>query len=479
MPVIYQTSSASGSLIPAPFVSINKSYVRNELGEILRPEFNISLRGTIVNVNDSQLDSPNAKLDNGITDGASMMGTLAEQNRIRQLFNEDGGRLYISTPVGSGSYDYVFYPQILSVDFEPSTWTQRCDYNISMRAVTLAIDNDDVEELNTASENWNVVENQDGTFSISHQLQAVGALMYSSSGVNNPLTIARRWCEDRRRGITTSGFIVPPGTTSGVFWNYSCIEGAGITNGSWQLTENFLCFPSGNVREEFIANVNFESNNPRFASITINGNIYGYADRLSNLSLRNERARNYYNVSVSPNIYTRLSGFIPAGYSLSPIPITKQISYENPEGLVRYAHTYQASSGNMIPNAITESVSVVDLGETDIFALIPVPGRANGPVVQPMETVSLPERTVTITATLISDTTPITASNLRSMYLSKPNTNAFIEALIPSSGYYYIKQDSEEWGILTRQYSRVVSWTIQTEGVSVSGIPTTVNNLGP
>jgi hypothetical protein len=67
-------------------------------------------------------------------------------------------------------------------------------------------------------------------------------------------------------------------------------------------------------------------------------------------------------------------------------------------------------------------------------------------------------------------------ASLASLYLAKPDTDDIIDALKPSTGYYYIREDTEEWNPLKRQYGRTVSWTIQPEGQTVQGTPSTVNN---
>ncbi len=515
MGVTYISSAGTYNLIPAPLVNINKSYIRDEAGNKLRPEYAISLTGKIVNIGVSGIDSPGATVDSAYNNGVAMMGYLSEQQRIRQIFSKDGGKLNIATPVGTNTYDLNFYCQVEDIRFPQSTWVYLGDYEIDLKAVILDTDGESYEELDSTKEDWSINENQDGTFNISHQLQAVGALIYTSSGVNDPLISARNWVSSKRYGISTSGFLyIPPNgfdfstsltdmeltytgidipglnilslsalqtlalaASSGNFWNYASNESIGWNNRTWAFNETWIYYPSGSVREVYNITLNYDNNDLRHVNTVIDGTIYGYADRISNLELKNSRAKNYFYSTVDPNLYIRVSGYVPSGYTLSPVPIIKTVSYDRTEGIVRYTESFAASSGNLIPNTIDESLSIQDTGGNDIFAVINIPGRSQGSLVQNMNTTTLPERTISINATLIGSTTALTTGNLRSLYLAKPNTDAIISALTPESGYYYIKSNSEDFNVIKRTYSRQTSWVLDRQGHGVNGIPSTIHNI--
>lgn len=485
MPVNY-----GGSILrPAPLVTMQKTYARDEYGRILHPEYAFTLQGTIVNVG-SSLDSPSAQ-----SYGMDTADVLAEQERLRNIFI-DGELLEITSPNHATVSPIQAYCTVESVDFSPSTWTNRCDYVIQLKAKKL--EGESIDAIDSFVERWSVNENEDGTFSISHELQAVGSLVYESAGTYaDAVESAKTWCNDRRYSIGTNGALnldsggVEFDFTSilsripypGFFWNYSCVEGIGISSRGWQLTENFIC-ASGNTRESWSASVSSENNDPYKTTVSINGTVIGYADNIYNYEDKSIRAKSYFDSAVSPNIYTRLTPYIPGGYTLNPIPTTKQVSYEKYAGTLNYSFTYTAVSGTIIPNAIDEAIAVSDVGCTDVFAQIPVPGRAGGPVTQYMATTTLPERTVSINATMMNPGTKVTLANLRSMYLSKPNTNSIVDALKPEAGKYYVKQDTEEWNPIKGQYGRVVSWTLAgsgsvtvTSNTAVSGIPTTVHSI--
>ncbi len=485
MPVRFQSTE----LIPAPFVEIQKGFSRTTNGKALSPQYTFTLTGTIVNV-DSSKDSPDSALYTG-ANGPTMEGIIAEQKRIRRLFasTSDGGRLEIETPGGGGPNTIDAYCTVESINFAPGTWVDRCPYTIVLRANKIENDPEPVTGLSAYTESWNISENEDGTYGVSHQIQATGETLYGPLGTTEGLQVARSWCQTRMTSISSVGAITINGSGYNQtllpitdfatnYWNLGVTESIGVTDNSWQISENFVYAPSGSAREEFSASLNYEGSDITKVSVSVNGSVIGFASRNSNYLGKIANAKTKFTTSVEPNIISRVTVILPTGYTLNPIPSTKQITYEENAGLLRYSYTFSAAQGTLISGATEETININDTGTTDIFAQIQIPGRANGPVIQNMKTVTLPERTVSITAT-IAGSGVISAGTLTAAYLAKPNVDALIASLKPNVGYYYIKQNSEEWNPIRRQYARTISWTIQPEGLPVSGIPVGINNESP
>jgi len=485
--IISHASGVSGYLTPAPFVTIDKNYINTEGGLRLRTEYTISLTGTIVNVGDNQYDSPGAQ-----SSGISINDIIDEQERIKGLFGKSQFvQLNIISPDTSGTI-LSAECKVESENFERSTWTMRCDYSVVLK--TNRLNDDPIEEnpfaLQSAAETWNFAENPDGTANVSHDVSAIGALIYASGIVNNPTNEAKLWCQSKKRtstsgtlDVSASGSLITIGA-SGLsdtvnYWNRACVEGFGFENNSWKLSESFVYNPLGNAREDISASVEYDQNDRRRITINQNGAVFGFSDTLSDFYTRYTNAKTYYFASVDPNFYIRALTYIPSGYSINPVALVKQVTHEVNGGAIKYSATFGAASGMLLTNAIDENISVVDNASTDVFAQIAVPGRAAGPVVQYMNTKTLPERSVSITASYAQISGSITIQSLRSLYLAKPNTDDIILALIPNSGYYYMKQNSEEWNPIRRTYSRNVSWMLQSENNSVSGIPSGINYPNP
>jgi maltose-binding protein MalE len=92
--------------------------------------------------------------------------------------------------------------------------------------------------------------------------------------------------------------------------------------------------------------------------------------------------------------------------------------------------------------------------QSDIFAKVPVLGRALGPVLQSIGTVTEKRQTLIIEAVM-------PASN-GSGYALPPNTNALVLYYAPAFlSKLFKSKDTENWNDVTGRYSRQVEWTYE------------------
>lgn len=488
MPVRFETSpGVFEDLTPAPLVSIRSTSVRDSAGNKLRNDYIITLTGTIVNVGTDK-DSPHAQS----FDFGKMQDILNEQARIRQLFSNEGGMLEIEDPNGTMSNNLYGYCLVESIDFPPSTWTTRCDYVITLTSQQLNPNPETFDLVEQTTNDWSVQENSDGTIALTHNLSARGILTYAQSGVvSDPLQSAKDWCLNRSYSVGVSGTITPYSVESfglgdfivslpsGNYWNKAVNESASTSTNTYTYSEVFVYNPSGLQREEYEVSVNEENDDPYRKVVTITGTIFGYAAKESNYGLKYSRASGYFENTVKPNLFTRVSSYVPAGFTVLPNARSNQITHQIFNGVLQYTYNYGATSGSLIPNAITESISITDTGQNDVFATIQVPNRANGPVVQYMGTKTLPERSINIEAQI--SLSPMTGgsglpstSGLPNRYLQKPYTSDIINAIKPNAGSYYLTSDTENWDPIRGQYSRSTSWTLNPESNTVYGLPSGV-----
>lgn len=483
MPVLYNGSG----LIPAPFVSINKSTIRGPGNLMTGQDYTITLNGTIVNTDstgNNNLDSPGSS---GTSD-TRMRGIQGGQNYIRSLFATDGGLLEIYSPE-SQTNKFSAYCNVESISFEQGNWVQKNTYSIILR--TKYINNNDIlNQLEDTQESWESQELEDNTTVLTHKIQAKGRLLKISGTYNSPLNIAKQWVYSRSyqtndgaflesvsgSGIMASGLTYYQLTNLNPASYWANRISSDFTNPidyTYGLTETFLWLTSPN-NEQYNVTVNLEQDWPHRATINIAGTIIGLANNAYTNANRLTNASGYFYSQVEPNLYLRANAYKPYNYTVNPNFISKQISYDIIPGNIRYNATFIAMNGTpLVSGAIDEAIQISDVGKTDLVAVIPVPGRSSGPVIQWMNTKTAPERQVSISAT-IGSSGAITMSSLLSSYLLKPNTDAIINALKPSAGYFYVKGDTEEWNPIKRNYSRVVSWLIdQPSGISITGIPST------
>lgn len=485
MPITYTGANGPKEIVPAPIVNISKNYRFDNQGNVMSPEYRFVLNGTILPV-------ASGNFGNVVRTGTvefDMDNITRQQEALRDLFSTQYGLLEIEPP-GGGPNRISTYVQVESLDFEEGTWVHRCDYTINLVSSEILGEEAPSEFLSSKNENWQVTEQDDGTFAISHSISAVGLVTANASGLVDTLTIARNYVRDNSYAIssnqissTSNGFQLATllsglSAPSGNYWNYSMSEGVGPKENSWELTETFIQYSGGNTREEWTAAVQESTENQNGSTVTLTGTIFGHADRSKNLVQRLANASGQFAI-VKPLLPTRAAEFRPQGTTINPAAITKSVTYDRPAGAVRYSYTFAATLSNIVSGAIQEDISIIDTGSNDIFAQIPVPGRANGPVVQYMNTVSLPTRAITLNLTMAPALSGIPdVATLQSLYNAKPSTNYIINALKPDAGFYYITQDQETWNPILNKYTRNVSWTLRPEGSGVTGIPSAPRSTG-
>lgn len=480
MPVRYNDSA---DIRPGPLVDINKQYVRDTGGNVLYADYTFTLTGIFIPPGEMSGNS-NANLLSEVITG---------QESLRNIFSGQGKRLEIA-PFNGAAPVIDAYCDVESINFEKSTWTQRCDYVVVLKSKK--IENEEAFPSGTVGntiENWNITEQENGAFAVSHNVEAQGLRLYGATGlIANPLDSARNYCYARISSINPSGQLTLPingeviggspknpvgGTIASInatenYWNYSTTETSETNSYIYRLTESFIYNPAGNTKETWSATVSQDANQQNRYNAQIRGTIVGYTNLQKNYTVRIGAAKYKWDSSVKASLYSRLLPYIPAGITLNAQPLANSVTYDVTGSTLSYDYSYIAGSGSIFPNAIEESLSITDTGPSDIFAQIPVPGRVSGPVVQYMNTSTLPERSVNISITVAkSPTFNLGSGNLGNYYYNKPNVDFLINQLIPSAGYYYITRNVEDWNPLSRQFNKQVSWTLQSEGVKVSGIP--------
>lgn len=482
------------SFTPVPLMEINVTNQKTQDGSTLGILFNVTLNGTLT------------PLPAG-TAGYVNVDTL--QDELVDALSNDGRRLYIAC---GGSEMLNVYPRINSIIFSQSSdnWVQSSPYRIELEFDSNT--SDVPQYIQQATEDWvlepvlerpyftsklsNVSNQYNGqyyaldaspyVFKMTHSVSAVGKSHYSKSreGTGATGTLDRAgWQEARDYVINRLGtdntFLASSGVinlTVADFQYYNHIRNQTVNelDGSFNVTESWLILnPSGtgvigNVLEDFTTEVrkNTDSN---ITTVSIRGNIEGLAS-------------NYYGVttgdfSITQSKYDAAqSGWLIVQQRLLPRAqivaqdvttrllnsgvLTNSVSHNPTNGIISYNYDFNDRPNNCIPGALSENISIVDNNPTDIFASLMVLGRAAGPILQDINTVTAPVRNVNIEC-VMPIPTGCTVSNLLT---NKPTTQ--VNAILCTfeadlSGNYnqvFLQNDSENWNPKTGQYSRQVTW---------------------
>ena len=140
-------------------------------------------------------------------------------------------------------------------------------------------------------------------------------------------------------------------------------------------------------------------------------------------------------------------------------------------GEITYSLEFDNRPTNIMSGVLSENISVNDTYPGDVFAIIPVLGRATGPVLQYVGSRTEYKRDVQIE--LQMDYTDLHYASGRGLITQKPSivepTRTQLRNLIkslspegePGVRQYFISAPSENWSPKTGSYNFSISWTYE------------------
>jgi hypothetical protein len=232
---------------------------------------------------------------------------------------------------------------------------------------------------------------------------------------------------------------------------------------------------SSEVSSPFIS-VSIDGSIKGLSQISPSGYVYGGTDtKVANSAFDNALAK-YKTVSnqgrfgVGSNIYKRANNSVAV--ELNSQPTSVSLGTNQYDGTVTYNLSFDNRPTNTISGVLSESISVNDTYPGDVFALIPVLGRATGPVLQYIGGRTEYKRDVSID--LLLDYTDIPyGHNRNSLFLQKPSLvepirtqlRSLIQELSPANEpgirKYFIDPPTESWTPKEGRYSFQVAWTYE------------------
>lgn len=454
-----------------------------------------------------------------------------KQKVLRALF-ANGKKLEI-TDINDDEATIICYPRIVDINFTEGVYVDRADYTITLEADTLLDKDLNVDSEGTLvalseygeglsetdllvaldgafvsdfSEDWSI-ETDDSvgeavglprTYRISHSLNATGKTHYGPNGTSKAWEQAKKFVQKRLSlsvsgandypnimGKIGSGIVNLVNTYNG--FNHIRSEQLSESNGTYSVTENWV-LASGKAYENYNISISSSSDAP-FINVSIDGNIkglseyapssiyfggndlsVGYSSAYSNALNKYNQITNTGQFGISSNIYKRANNTVAVQLNSQP----KSISLGQNEyvGEITYALQFDNRPTNIIPGVISESISVNDTYPGDVFAIIPVIGRATGPILQYIGGRTEYKRDISIN--LIMDYTDIPYGSERNpLLLKKPSVVEptatqlanLIKELSPSNEpgirKYFVSPPSESWNPKEGSYGINISWTYE------------------
>jgi hypothetical protein len=503
MPVQYD----SKKIIPAPLVRIEKNYDRTGSRQKVGSRFTLTVTGTLVTCK----GSPNSEgefwtasgypdddfqLDvEQLNDTNQMQFLQRKMQALRYLFARDGQSFEVQ-PL-DGTAPLKCYPIVQNISFAEGPWVDRVDYTIVLEADELfGFDTDfskDSEDyqwnedyfrnsdgerlyLSEVNESWSIEtveeaedENNPYTYRLTHSVSAVGKKAYDDDGlVGPPHEQARAWVIPRL-GVDAAYVNGTQGLNLSDMISFNHVKQENIDEaaGSYAVTETWVLAKAA-TREDFTVTISSTLESPH-TNVKVEGEIVGLETRDSNGTITTSKwtaAQNKYLALIAGLIFTRAQTY--SGISLNATVLSSSVG-ENPiNGRISYSYEYDNRPSNCISGAISERVVISDNNAADVFALIPVVGRAAGPVLQNMSTITETRRTVSIevlmpTSALCYTTSAGVTNVLAAAPTSEVDTvvQAFYQQLTGSYNQVFKEKDDPVWEPKTGRYSRTVTWVYQ------------------
>lgn len=464
-------------LIPAPKVTVTKTYQSTGDGTKIGSEWQITINGTIV----AWKGSPNSSgvlwtaggfpPDETLTENQMLGSIIRKQEAIRTLFSVDGKQLEFQSE--DGSAPMKCNPKITSIIFSEGEWFQRNEYSITATCSNLSVNGLALGEdsfasaIETANETWGIETNEEPeskdlprTYRVTHTLSAKGKRIYNSDGSlqREAWEQGRMWVQPK---MGWSATLLP---SSGVQdlpafynqYNHLRTENIDSREGVYSITEVWL-LASGNALENFDINIS-NSIDTQLTKVNIDGTITGLEVRDANMNLVSKKYDNAYSkwTAISGMLLSRAQTY--SNCTLNIRPLSSQITESINGGFIKYNYEFDNRASNYLSDSYLEHVTVSDNLPTDFCVPIFVLGRAKGPVLQNLNTSK--ERIRTINVELVM---PVPTGNVVAALAANPGTRSDVISLIDAGAPQgnvtsYVQDWQQSWDCKNGRYTSNKTW---------------------
>ncbi len=489
------------SFSPVPLITWNKQYDINADGTPVGTTHTITLDGTLtplpsgtpgyVNVDGLQDD-----LRSGLANDCQLFEVLCDGNTLIRTV-----------------------PNVRSIQLNPTTdnWVRTTKYTVELEFYEEAVGSGEdtifEHQLKSTNETWDLEFDTsrnyynldlDGTpdenayvMRLTHNVSAVGKRHCDWNAVTGAYPVKEAWEQARdwvvgRLGYSTQAFtlidrdVAYSSSNSGVFnidpssfgvYNHVRTQNIDENGGVFGVVETWVITNptgagviAGNALEDFTVTVRSSNSSP-FTAVSIEGSIQGletvdYGTSLGDFTCTESKydaALSFWN-SVQAKLLPRaqLIGNDAATRDINPIPLNSSVGHAPHQGVVTYNIEYDDRPCNFITGALVESITINDNNPSDVFASLTVLGRARGPILQDINTVTAGTRDVNIEVVMqpYSGCSSISAAISASPKTQVETLLCEVEQTLTSAYDQVFKSsDNESWSFKDGRYTRSVSWT--------------------
>jgi hypothetical protein len=403
-------------LIPAPFVSIQKTYERADDGQKLGSLFTIQLSNDLVTFkgspdSDQTLWTAGGYPPDEVVAGDSRLASaLRKQEALRELFSQDGRLLEIQS--NDGSQPMKCNPTVKDINIDQGSWYNVVKYTITLEANAITVNGIEIGEddfdqyISTASESWSFETDEETpesvelnrTYRLTHTLSAKGKVHYDETGaqIREPWEQARAWVLPRlgldSAVVFSSGVHNLPSYYGG--YNHVRTSQTDKIGGNFSATEAWI-LASGAALEDFTVETSTNSEDGK-TRVSINGSIKGLEVRNGDFQVTSSKFVNADSKwsGVYPILISRAQNY--SNKTLNIIPLGSTVGKNPALGIITYGFEYDNRPSNVLTDSVSEVISLEDNFDVDAIAVIPILGRVAGPLIQDLNSHRENARTLNI-----------------------------------------------------------------------------------
>lgn len=463
----------SFKLIPAPFVSLSKDMQTNEDGKIVGTLFSITLKGSLIAHRgtprtDGTFVTFGYPEDEDVAENEKLSALIYKQTALRKLFGREG--LLLEIEGYDGCIPFRCNPRVKRFEFPEGgqgrvSWVDKCDYTIQLEADKIYGKFGNEEEgdpanykVSKSDEQWTVeiADERVQTQRLTHSVSATGKRFYLPDGTleMEAWEQARRYVLNRiGLGIDAARLTAPSVLDNTVSaYNYIRSQHVGETNGTFQVSEQWLCFAPTGVPAIEEGTINIRESAEGRVTVSMDGTITGLEERNNSTYVlttsKYNNAFDMWDIEVRPNLFTRAAA--AAGTTLHASPNAFSYGINQRAGVISYQAEYDDRPTPATSGAVSEIIEIVNNNQADIYATIPVLGRTAGPILQDIVTNTAKRRSIHIEVVMPAKSQTYTPT--------APNTTTIVTANMPG-GTVFMDSDEERWNAYTGRYSRTTQFT--------------------
>lgn len=454
--------AGSVSLVPAPLPQISISKPEEKGLHPTAVTTTLTLRQTLIAYKGSPTSSGTWWTTSGeppeedLAPESMHTAILTKQKALKEVLSQQN--MILSFQPWDGALPTKYVVRLRELKFDEGPWFNTCGYTATFDVDLQGVDNSGIDSL---SENWQmeIVDENLGTYRLTHAVSAKGRNQWNADG-----SIQKRaWQHARDYVLNTVGlgvdrnFLDASGVVNGQSltpYNYNRRQTVDEAEGVISVNEDWLAYnAAGGAAAVHEQNFSLRHDLNGIRTVSVEGSITGLrvsseTDPTPTQSKAASMRAKWE--EVHPTLYAAATGV--AGCALHTAPLGIRVQTNTAQGTLSYGYEWSSRQGYFV-GSLNEQVSISDAGAAEVYAKIPVPFRAAGPVPQDLETIDMRRRNLSI---------EVQVSGLSQTHTpTQPDTSAFVLGQTPAASWVFLDQDVVTWDPIAGRYSRQVGWSYQ------------------